>query len=57
MLSVDQVDVERAKIIVHGHQDLSGRHPPGDHGARGSGWIMSFDPGFDTFPGVTRLSG
>ena len=59
VLSVELADVERAKIIVHGHPDLSARDAI--HLAImeriGADQIMSFDHGFDTFPGVTRLSG
>ena len=57
VLSVERRDVERAKDIVHGHPDLSARDAV--HLAImervGAKRIMSFDRGFDTFPGIERL--
>jgi predicted nucleic acid-binding protein len=55
---VDAVAVERAKAIVLGHRRLSARDAlhlavMERHGVRR---IMSFDAGFDGFPGVERLS-
>jgi uncharacterized protein len=55
---VDRGAVERAKSIVLGHPRLSARdavHLPvmQQHGVTR---IMSFDAGFDSFPGVERLS-
>lgn len=55
---VDQAAVERAKQIVLGNQALSARDAVHlalmqIHGVRK---ILSFDRGFDGFPGITRLS-
>ncbi len=56
---VELQDVERAKQIVLGAGPLSARDAL--HLAvmerHGVGVIMSFDSGFDGFPGVRRLSG
>jgi predicted nucleic acid-binding protein len=58
VLSVDRSVAERAKQIVLGHRRISARdavhlavmeHHEIEH-------ILSFDSGFDGFPGVTRLS-
>src|SRR2546427_13117269 len=58
VLPVDRTVVERAKQIVLGYQRLSGRDAV--HLAvmerHGIEEILSFDTGFDGFPGVTRLS-
>lgn len=58
VFSVDQAAVERAKQIVLGHTSLSARDAV--HLAvmqiHGVGRILSFDRGFDGFPGITRLS-
>ena len=58
VFSVDQAAVERAKQIVLGHKTLSARDAV--HLAtmqiHGVQRILSFDGGFDAFPGVTRLS-
>ena len=55
--AIERVDVERAKAIVLGHPRLSARDAV--HLAvmarEGITRIMSFDAGFDGFPGVTRL--
>jgi hypothetical protein len=55
---VDQVAVERAKQIVLGNRALSARDAV--HLAvmqiYGVKRILSFDMGFDGFPGITRLS-
>jgi hypothetical protein len=55
---IERADVERAKAIVLGHPRLSARDAV--HLAvmarEGVTRIMSFDAGFDGFPGVTRLS-
>jgi predicted nucleic acid-binding protein len=55
---VDQAAVERAKGIVLGQKGLSARDAV--HLAvmqiRGIKKILSFDRGFDGFPGITRLS-
>jgi uncharacterized protein len=58
VFSVDQGAVERAKQIVLGHKALSARDAV--HLAimqiHGIKRILSFDRGFDSFPGITRLS-
>jgi predicted nucleic acid-binding protein len=58
VLAVDLATVERAKQIVLGHRRLSARDAV--HLAvmekHGIEHILSFDSGFDGFPGVTRLS-
>ncbi len=58
ILGVDQKTVERAKQIVLEYRQLSARDAI--HLAvmeeNGIGEILSFDFGFDAFPGVTRLS-
>ena len=58
VLSVDRAVVERAKQIVLAYQRLSARDAVHlavmeSHGIER---ILSFDTGFDGFPGVTRLS-
>lgn len=58
VFAVDQAAVERAKGIVLGQKGLSARDAV--HLAtmqiRGIPKILSFDRGFDGFPGITRLS-
>ena len=58
VLAVDQSTVERAKQIVLGYHQLSARDAV--HLAvmqqHGIDRIMTFDSGFDGFPGITRLS-
>ena len=58
VLSVDRVAVERAKQIVLGYRQLSARDAV--HLAvmeqNGIRQILSFDDGFDAFPGIARLS-
>ena len=58
VLSVDRVAVERAKQIVLGYRRLSARDAV--HLAvmeqNGIRQILSFDAGFDAFPGIARLS-
>jgi hypothetical protein len=58
VLDVTRSDAERAKEIVLGHRRLSARDAL--HLAvmeqHGINRILSFDSGFDGFPGVTRLS-
>jgi predicted nucleic acid-binding protein len=58
VLGIDRVAVERAKEIVLGHRNLSARDAV--HLAvmeqHGIDRILTFDSGFDGFPGVTRLS-
>jgi predicted nucleic acid-binding protein len=58
VFSVDRAAVERAKQIVLGHKALSARDAVHlavmqIHGVKR---ILSFDGGFDGFPGITRLS-
>lgn len=58
VFSVDQTAVERAKQIVLGHNALSARDAVHlavmqIHGVKR---ILSFDGGFDGFPGITRLT-
>ncbi len=58
VFSVDQVAVERAKVIALGQKGLSARDAV--HLAimqiQGISRILSFDQGFDGFAGITRLS-
>ena len=58
LLAVDCSMVERAKEIVFGHGRLSAREAV--HLAvmeqHGIDQILSFDSGFDGFPGIKRLS-
>jgi predicted nucleic acid-binding protein len=58
VLAVDQSAVERAKEIVLGHRHLSARGSVHlavmEH--HGIERILTFDSGFDGFPGVTRMS-
>jgi uncharacterized protein len=58
VLPVDRIAVERAKEIVLGYTGLSTRDAV--HLAvmenHGIDRILSFDSGFDQFPGITRLS-
>jgi hypothetical protein len=58
VLPVDRIAVERAKEIVLGYTGLSARDAV--HLAvmenHGIDRILSFDSGFDQFPGITRLS-
>ena len=58
VLSVDVAASNRAKDIVLGHQQMSARDAlhlaiMEQHGIER---ILSFDSGFDGFPGITRLS-
>ena len=57
VLPVDRGVVERAKQIVFGHKNLSARDAVHlaimEH--HGIDRILSFDSGFDGFPGITRL--
>ena len=58
VLPVDQAVVERAKQIVLGYQQLSARDAAHlavmlQHGIK---QILTFDSGFDSFPGITRLA-
>ncbi len=58
VLPVDRVSVERAKEILMGHRLMSARVAVHlaimeQHGIKR---ILSFDSGFDGFPGITRLS-
>ena len=58
VLPVDQASVERAKEVVLGHSKLSARDAL--HLAvmeqNGIEEILSFDSGFDGFPGIRRIS-
>jgi predicted nucleic acid-binding protein len=58
VFDVTRTAAERAKEIVLGHRQLSARDAV--HLAvmeqNGIGQILSFDAGFDGFPGVVRLS-
>jgi len=58
VLAVDRAVVERAKEIVLGHRRISARDAV--HLAvmerHGIECILTFDSGFDGFPGITRLS-
>jgi len=58
VLDVTRTDTERAKEIVLGHRRLSARDAI--HLAvmerHGIHHILSFDSGFDGFPGVTRIA-
>jgi hypothetical protein len=58
ILSIDHTILERAKRIIFGHGRLSARDAV--HLAvmeqHGIDRILSFDAGFDGFPGITRLS-
>jgi hypothetical protein len=58
VFAVDGTDAERAKQIVLGHRQLSARDAVHlavmeQHGIE---QILSFDLGFDGFPGITRLA-
>ena len=58
VFAVDRGAVEQAKGIILGHRRLSARDAlhlavMEQHGVRR---IMSFDAGFDGFPGIERLS-
>jgi len=58
VLAVDRVAAARAKEIILGHRQLSARDAV--HVAimeqHGIERILTFDSGFDGFPGITRLS-
>jgi uncharacterized protein len=58
VLPVDRIAVERAKEIVLGYAGLSARDAIHlavmEH--HGIDRILTFDSGFDQFPGITRLS-
>lgn len=58
VLAVDQSIAERAKQIVLGHRRVSARDAVHlsvmEH--HGIDQILTFDLGFDGFPGITRLS-
>ena len=58
VLAVDRSIAERAKQMVLGYRQLSARDAVHlavmDH--HGIERIMTFDSGFDAFPGITRLS-
>ena len=57
MLAVDRASAGRAKEIVMGHRQMSARDAlhlaiMERHGIK---QILSFDSGFDGFPGITRI--
>jgi hypothetical protein len=58
VLVIDRATAERAKQIVMGHRQVSARDAVHlavmEH--HGIERILSFDSGFDGFPGITRLS-
>jgi predicted nucleic acid-binding protein len=58
VLTIDRAVLDRAKTIVFGHRRLSARDAV--HLAvmeqHGIDRILTFDAGFDGFPGITRLS-
>lgn len=58
VVSVEYADAERAKTILQGHTTVSARDAI--HIAImervGADRLMSFDRGFDAFPGITRLA-
>ena len=58
VLAVDRAVVERAKNIVLGYRQLSARDAVhlSVMEQNGVDQILSFDAGFDVFPGITRLS-
>ncbi|MBS1841045.1 MAG: type II toxin-antitoxin system VapC family toxin [Acidobacteria bacterium] len=58
VLPVDCLAVRRAKEIVLGHHQISARDAIhlGVMEQHGIERILSFDSGFDGFPGITRLS-
>jgi uncharacterized protein len=58
VLAVDRTVVERAKNIVLGYRQLSARDAVhlSVMEQNGIDQILSFDAGFDVFPGITRLS-
>lgn len=58
VLAIDRATAERAKQIVMGHRQMTARDAVHvavmeQHGVER---ILSFDSGFDGFPGITRLS-
>jgi hypothetical protein len=58
ILAVDLATAERAKEIVMGHRQVSARDAVhlavmDQHGIER---VLSFDSGFDGFPGITRVS-
>lgn len=57
VFAVDRAAVERAKLIVLGATGLSARDALhlAIMGMHGIAQILSFDAGFDGFPGVSRL--
>jgi len=58
VLAVDRTVVERAKNLVLGYRQLSARDAVhlSVMEQNGIDQILSFDAGFDVFPGITRLS-
>ena len=58
VFAIDQPAAERAKQIVIGYPKMSARDALhlATMEAQDIGQILSFDSGFDGFPGITRLS-
>lgn len=58
VLPIDQHILERAKQVVLGYRGISARDAVhlGVMQEHGIGRILSFDAGFDGFPGIHRLS-
>ena len=58
VFAVDQGAAERAKEIVMGHPKISARDALhlATMEAQGIDQVLSFDSGFDGFPGIARLS-
>jgi len=58
VLAVDEAVVQRAKQIVLGYRPLSARDAVhlSVMEQNGIDHLLSFDSGFDAFPGITRLS-
>lgn len=58
VLAVDEAVLQRAKQIVLGYRPLSARDAVhlSVMEQNGIDHILSFDSGFDAFPGITRLS-
>lgn len=58
VFAIDQAVAERAKEIVMGHPKISARDALhlATMEAQGIDQVVSFDSGFDGFPGIARLS-
>ena len=59
VFAVDHATVERAKTVVLGRRPLSARDAVqvAVMEREGIDRVMSFDTGFDGYPGITRLGG